>query len=352
MNNFKELLEYIDEVRNKEYVGIPFNLGGFDEIFPYIEPSRQILVYAATGIGKTQFAIKKFLIDPFLFARQTGYKLHITYFAVEMRKVDIMGQVLSYLYNKKYGEKHAKEFFIRDKPDDEIMTKLADLEAEYSAFNEMVDIVDTYKNPTGIYKHVKDKCLTEGRIVRDDEYSSHYENTNGVHQMFIVDTINSMRVESGHTKTTNIDLFSGVYSKELVDKFGCTGILIQQADKSTESNILYRGQRVEYATLPARGALAYSKHTPDDANVVMNLYSPFAYNIPQYPFEGRPQEVYNIREWKNNFRRLAIEKNRDGDAPAECGMYFDGKIADFQHLPSAEVFSRTPNLIYNYIERP
>lgn len=351
MNDFKETLEYIEEVRNKEYVGIPFNLGEFDEVFPYIEPSRQILVFASTGLGKTQWCINRFLIEPFLFHLRTGYKLHITYAAIEMRKVDIMAQVMSHFYYLKHGDKRPKEDFLR-KPDNALMQQLYRLEEDYYKFNEVVDITSEYKHPTGLYKYLKSKALANGRVIKTEEYKSIYINDTGIHQIGIIDTINSMKVEANQTRTSNIDLFSGTYSKELVDFYGFTDIILQQADKDSESNSFnFKGNRIEYKTMPSRGNLAYSKHTPDDANIVMSLYSPYAYSIKSYPFEAENKTMqYDITKWENSFRRLEISKNRDGLAPAECALYFDGKIADFKQLPKPQEFHKNPKLYDKYLK--
>lgn len=352
MNDFKETLEYIEENRKKEYVGIPFNMGSFDEAFPYIEKSRYILIFASTGTAKTQFAIKKFLIDPFLFSLKTGYKVHITYAAVEMRRVDIMAQVISHLYYLKYNQIKPKETFIRDKPTNEMMQELYRLEEDYHKFNEIVDITDSHKFPTGLYRFAKDKCLKNGKIVKDGEFKSHYEDVTGIHQIMITDTINSLRVEQNQNRTTNIDRFSGEYCKELVDYFGMTIVNLQQADKQQDVNEFnFKGNRIEYKTLPGKSSLAYSKHTNDDANIVFDLYSPFAYGIKNYPFEGNKEDMYDITMWGNNWRRLNISKNRDGGiVPAECAMYFNGAIADFQSLPPAKEFFKNPKLYDKYLK--
>lgn len=349
MNDFKETLEYIEEVRNKEFIGIPFNMGPFDEVFPFIEKSRYILIFASTGVGKTQFSVRKFLIEPFLFAIKTGYKLHITYAAVEMRRVDIMAQAMSYFYYLKYGEIHAKEAWIRNKPGDSIMQKLYKLEEDYYKFNEIVDITETHKFPTGLYKYVKNKLLADGKIIKDGEFKSHFEESSGTHHLLITDTINALKIEQGQNQTTNIDRFSGDYCKELVDYYGVTCVNLQQADKQQDiSEFNFKGNKIEFRTLPSKSSLAYSKHTNDHANIVMDLYSPYSYGIKQYPFDVNKNEAYDITKWENNWRRLNISKNRDGDAPAECAMYFNGKIADFQYLPKPEEFVKNPKLYEKY----
>lgn len=352
MNDFRETLEYIEEARTREYVGIPFNMGAFDEVFPYIEKSRYILIFASTGVGKTQFAVKKFLIDPFLFSMKTGYDVKVTYAAVEMRRVDIMAQVISYFYYLKYGEVKAKQAFIRDKPDDSIMQNLYRLEEDYERFNQIIDITDSHKYPTGLYKYVKTKCLSEGTIDKINDFKSQYVSNTNTHHILITDTINSLHIENGMNQTTNIDRYSSVYCKELVDYYGVTVVNLQQADKTQDqSEFNFKGNRIEYRTLPGKSSLAYSKHTNDDANIVMDLYSPFSYGLPQYPFEKSKMESYDITTWKDCWRRLNISKNRDGLAPAECAMYFDGAIADFQPLPKPQDFFDNPALYDRYLKR-
>lgn len=267
-----------------------------------------------------------------------------------MRRVDIMAQTMSYFYYLKYGEIHPKEDWIRNKPSNDTMQKLYRLEEDYDRFNEIVDITDSHKFPTGLYKYVKNKLLADGKIVKDGEFKSHFEEGSGTHHLLITDTINSLKIEQGQTQTTNIDRFSGDYCKELADYYGVTCINLQQADKQQDINEYnFKGNRIEYKTIPSKSSLAYSKHTNDHANIVMDLYSPYSYNIKQYPFEGAKDQVYDITKWENNWRRLNISKNRDGDAPAECAMYFNGKIAEFQYLPKPEEFHRNPKLYDKYL---
>lgn len=149
MNIFKDTIEYIEEQRNKEWIGIPFNMGAFDKAIPYIEPKRYYLIFAQSGVGKSKFVTHKALIDPYLFAKKTGYKLKIFYFSLEVLKEEVMAQVISHFFYLKYGEAHSKEYFLRDKPSNEIMQKVYRLEEEFASFSEIVEINDELTHPTG-----------------------------------------------------------------------------------------------------------------------------------------------------------------------------------------------------------
>jgi replicative DNA helicase len=169
-SSFKETLEQIEENRRKEWVGIPMDLGILDRVAPYIERKRYILLFGASGVGKSRFTKKQFLIHPFLFSRKTGYKIKVIYFSLEEPKHDIMTQLISHFYAIKYGEKHAKEFFSRDKPSDEVMQRVAALEEMFLHFSDMVDIVDSISNPTGLLKYVDDYHSENGKFIQLSPY--------------------------------------------------------------------------------------------------------------------------------------------------------------------------------------
>lgn len=347
--SFKETLEQIEENRRKEWVGIPFEMGPMDNVVPYIEKKRYILLFGASGVGKSRFGKKKFLIDPYNFSKSTGYKIKIIWFSLEEPKHDIMTQIISYFYYKKYGERHAKEFFSRDKPSDEVMQRVMGLEEEFLHFSEIVDIVDNISNPTGLMKYVESYFDATGKKVQLSTYKHEYRSNAGEHVLIGTDTLNALHEESGQNKFQTIFNYSLKYCKKrFVDYYGATAINFQQQDKSTEqAEFTMKGGKIEYKTLPNRSGLAECKQTFNDADLVFSLYSPHLYGIARYPFDG--DKFYNINMWQDNFRVLNAQKNRHGISAVETAMHFDGAVCDMGPLPPAQNFMLDPTLIRNFI---
>lgn len=78
---------------------------------------------------------------------------------------------------------------------------------------------------------------------------------------------------------------------------------------------------------PTSDGLADAKTTSRDANLVMGLFSPFKYSIPEY-------EGYDITRFRNNIRFLLIMEDRDNGAGGSvCPLMFDGETSTFAELP-------------------
>ena len=92
---------------------------------------------------------------------------------------------------------------------------------------------------------------------------------------------------------------------------------------------------------PSLDGLADNKKTQRDADMVMGLFAPHRYEIPQH-------RGYNIRKMQDYYRSISILKNRYGVSNLRVGTFFDGCVSDFVELPnvSDEVqMSRVFNLI-------
>lgn len=351
MSIFKETIRYIEEQRNKEWVGVPFNMGSFDKAIPYIQPKRLFLIFAQSGVGKSKFVTHKFLIDPYLFSKKTGYKLKIFYISLEVLKEEVMAQIISNFYYNKFGEKHSKEFFIRDKPSDAVMQKVYRLEEEFEEFSEIVTINDELTNPTGILKYVDNYYQQNGKIEKPTQFTSNYISNKNEHVIIITDTLNALHSESGKTKYETIFDYSQKYCKKrMVDFYGATVVNVAQQDKSSEASSfsLMSSKKIEAKTLPDRSAIAECKAVFNDANIVLSLYSPAMYaGIDYYPFGDK--NGYDISKWQDSYRRIFLEKSRDGLSSYEGHLYFDGETCRFESLPPADEFLSNPKLYDKYL---
>lgn len=65
------------------------------------------------------------------------------------------------------------------------------------------------------------------------------------------------------------------------------------------------------------------------ANVVLGLFSPFKYELPDY-------QHYDITKLKDNVRFLEVLVNRGGSPGGLVALYFDGAVNYFNELPRPE----------------
>ena len=85
-----------------------------------------------------------------------------------------------------------------------------------------------------------------------------------------------------------------------------------------------------------------SKYTARNANIVLGLFSPFKFELPQY-------KGYDITKFKDNIRFLKVYVNRDGNMGGVCPLFFDGAVCSFYELPRPENTSELRH-IYNYLD--
>ena len=62
------------------------------------------------------------------------------------------------------------------------------------------------------------------------------------------------------------------------------------------------------------------------ANVVLGLFSPFRFGLPDYM-------GYDIKKFKDNIRFLEVIVNRDGEMGGILPLFFDGATCTFKELP-------------------
>lgn len=175
---------------------------------------------------------------------------------------------------------------------------------------------------------------------------------NNEHVIIITDTLNALHQESGKTKYETIFDYSQKYcKKKFVDFYGASNFNVIQQDKTSEQSSfsLMSSKKIEMKTLPDRSAIAECKAVFNDANIVLSLYSPAMYaGIEYYPFNDR--NGYDLSQWRDSYRRIFLEKSRDGFSSYEGHLFFDGETCRFEHLPPASDFLKNPKLYDNYLK--
>lgn len=76
--------------------------------------------------------------------------------------------------------------------------------------------------------------------------------------------------------------------------------------------------------------------------MVLGLFSPFKFELPQY-------KGYDITRFKDNIRFLKIYINRDGEMGGVCPLFFDGAVCHFEELPRPEDKTKMDR-VYEYLK--
>ena len=80
-----------------------------------------------------------------------------------------------------------------------------------------------------------------------------------------------------------------------------------------------------------------------DCNLMLGVFSPFKYEMPEYM-------GYDITKFKDNIRFMEIILSRDGGAGTICPLYFDGAVNYFKELPRPNE-KEAINSVYKFIEK-
>lgn len=377
--NFKDIYNKI--VKNKEnhsqgdYNCIPFqDMGRLENVIPGIEKSTYYILTSGTGVGKSKLIRSLFIHQPIEFLLNNpdkDIKLDILYFSLEESKEKIiLAEISKYLFTKHGIIKSVKELQSIGRyntvTDDEL-EKIKEAEEYVDNFLSKVKIIENQRNPTGIYKTVRNFALTIGTYYDKDNnplsnediknivnnkgdshkkvkyYKTHHNNH---YVLVIVDHASLLNTETHLGKPLNLRetilLYSNNYCLHIRDKFGFSPILVQQQMATKEAiEVNFKGNTIEQKLEPSMDGLADSKNTKNDANIVLGLFAPNRFAIKEH-------YGYNIEILKDNYRCLSILKSRDGESNIKVPLFFNGAADYFKILPKSDDVE-SMNKVYNYV---
>lgn len=342
------LEERREKLLNGGINSIPTPFKRFENDFIGIEQSTYYAITASTKGSKSQFTSFVFIYKALLYAywSKADIKVTIFYFPLEETPERVMQRFMSFLlYDLTKGE-------IRISPRDlrsSVNSKPVPEEIlELLRTDEFTDILDFFEsniifsseaNPTGIYKFcrsyaeqngttyykdikVKDEFGVEKTIQVFDRYEMKNPNE---YRIIIIDTINLIDTERGMNTKESMDKLSEYLAKYLRNRYCFSPVVIQQQAFAGESNDAFKIGRVE----PSLANLGDSKYISRDANIVLGLFSPAKFNIPNYL-------GYDIKKFKENIRFVFVLANRDGEMGGILPLYFDGATCTFIELPKPD----------------
>lgn len=314
--------------------GIPM---GFDRLNRYvgIRKGMYYLIGGNTGSGKTSFIDDAFVLNPIDWAlspegRASGIKLKIWYRSMERSRTYKMAkwvtrkifidQGIIIPVNKLLGWT------------DKMTKDEHDLFLYYEGYmrelEECITIIDGPENPVGIAKELKEYALARGTIEKLDKYNSIYVPTDPNEiTMVMIDHIGLLKTTKDQpTKKEAIDKMSDElrYAR---DFYGYSPVVVSQFNRSISNPMRIKNGDVE----PQLEDFAESSSTQNDADVVMALFDPMRYKVPD-------PSGYNLDKLKDEFgakyfRSVRVIKNSYGEDDLRIGLGFLGQVGMFKELP-------------------
>lgn len=348
-----------DRLLNGKINCIPWGLPRFENILPGIEKGKYYLCTANSKVGKTQITDWLFVYNVIrqIIDNNLSIKLKIFYFTLEMSKEEKMLSAFANILYIKEGIRISPTDLSSTKADKILPESIINIIKKYQLYfekmQEIVEFIDDVRNPTGIYKLVRNYALSNGVIhnrkieIKKDtfiEVEDYYEpNDPEEYVMIIIDHISLIDTEVVNNKQLTLSEsmvhLSSNYLIKLRNRFQYIPVVIQQQAAAQESV-----ENKKYNKLkPTLDGLGDSKLIGRDANVILGLFSPFRHEIPEYM-------GYDITKFKDNIRFLEIIGGRNGGTGETCPLYFDGAVNYFKELPRPNEIESLQN-VYKFLNK-
>ena len=354
-----DLKERRENVLHGYVNSIPSPFKRFRNDFVGIEQEQYIVITASTKVGKTQLASYLYVYTPLLYSFNNPDKcsVDILYFPLEETPERITQRFMCFLLN--YLSNDSITISPRDLrstdnekvlPDDILNLLESPKYQELLAyFEKHVHFFTDDYNPTGIYKKCKEYAISTGKIINKkmtygdgQEYSifDRYEpNDKNHYTIVIVDHCGLIDNEKGLNQKQSIDKLSEYMLKYLRNRYKFTCVNIQQQSFENEGLEAQKFGKIETSI----AGLSDSKYTSRDADIVLGLFSPFKFGLPNY-------YGYDITKLKNNVRFLTILVNRNGELGGTCPLYFNGAACVFNELPRPND-KESMEKVYKYVAK-
>lgn len=357
-----DLIERRQRILDGEINCIPSPFPRFRETFVGVEKGKYVIVTASTKVGKTQIADYLFLYSPLFYAYNNRDKLtvKIFYFSLEMSAAEKYRQLMSHLlYILSQGKIRIDPKNLRSVNEnrplpEKIITLLqSDLyKSVLEFFENHVVILDSIRNPYGIYKWCKDYAIQngikhtkmydfkdkDGNVIDSKEVIDYYEASNPKeYRIVMVDHYRLFTLEKGKDLYSTIASWSANHAIDLRNNYNFTIIGIQQQAAAQESNENQKLNKLK----PTIDGLGDCKATAQDVDLILGLYTPYRYGIREY-------EGYDITRFKDHIRFLEVMGGREGGGGDICPLYFDGAVNFFRELPLPSEKSLL-EIIYNQV---
>lgn len=303
MNSLRErIVNHLEERRNKILKGeincIPLPFNRFKEEFPGIEQGKYYLITAATKGSKTQFTNYIFIYNTILYSFYHPNVINpkIFYYNLEETKENITLRFMSFLLYLFDGIRISPTDLSstdKDKPVNNEILQLLNTKKYTDILDYYEKVVEfkTGRNPTAVWKDVssyanahgvthykKSKYTDDFGVVRETDAFDYYEpNDPNEYVFIIIDHVSLIEPELKLSLREAINKLSE-YMVLLRNRYHYIPVVVQQ--QSTESTSLeaFKANKIR----PTPSALADSKYTARDIDVMIGLTNPYFWELPEY----------------------------------------------------------------------
>lgn len=329
---FSDLRNEVIKGREGRNGGIPM---GFNRLNHYIgiRKSMYYLIGGLTGSGKTSFIDDAFVLNPVdWYIAQKGksnIKLKIIYRSMERSRTYKIAKWVSRKIFIDHGISIpvSKLLGWNDRMTDEEFALFESYEWYIKEIEEIVTIIDGPENPVGIAKELKEYALENGDIVQVDKYNKKYvPHDENIITLVVIDHIGLLKaIKDYPNKKALIDKMSDElrYAR---DFYGFSPVVVSQFNRDISNINRIKNGDVE----PQLEDFADSSSTQNDADVVIALFDPLRYKVPD-------QSGYDLNKLVDStgakfFRSIRIIKNSYGSDDIRIGLAFHGEIGMFKEL--------------------
>jgi hypothetical protein len=329
---FSDLREEVIKGRDGRNGGIPM---GFDRLNHYIgiRKSMYYLIGGLTGSGKTSFIDDAFVLNPVdWYIAQKGksnIKLKIIYRSMERSRTYKIAKWVSRKIFIDHGISIpvSKLLGWNARMTDEEFALFESYEWYIKEIEEIVTIIDGPENPVGIAKELKEYALENGTVVQIDKYNKKYiPNDENTITLVVIDHIGLLKaIKDYPNKKALIDKMSEElrYAR---DFYGFSPVVVSQFNRDIANIARIKNGDLE----PQLEDFADSSQTQNDADVVIALFDPMRYKVPD-------PSGYDLGKLIDStgakfYRSVRVIKNSYGSDDIRIGLAFYGEIGMFKEL--------------------
>jgi hypothetical protein len=349
MSDFDDLSEEVDRGMSGANVGIPM---GFNRLNNHvtIRKHNNYLIGGFTGTGKSSILDDAFVLNPIDFILRNRDnpnipKLEIVYWSMERpKKFKLIKWIARKIFLDEGRIIPVNRWMGWVPPQHRITSEERDIFNRYeeyiSAILEIVHFKDDYMehNPTGMRNFMRDTFFpARGRIETWEEngvkHREYIPNDPTKIILNITDHLGKIRREKNLSNR-----------KEIVDKcsedksywrdfYGCSSIDISQFNRDISNPTRIKNGDVE----PMLEDFKDSGNTAEDADVVISLFDPMRYKVPDPG--GYDLTKLNLDQGKKKYRSLRILKNSYGTDDVRIGLAFQPEIGLFAEMPKRDIIT-------------
>lgn len=358
----RDLKNRRERVIKGEWNCLPLPFPRYRNILPGTEQGKYIILSANQKVGKSKLCDYLWVYELIFFmVEHPEFKAKVLYFTLEMSPKEKYNEFLCHLLarlNGIYMTNTNLKSTDKDKPVDIHIFELLESERYKTyirKFEEVVEYIDSIKNPTGVNKYCRDFAESNGHYnyttyEKANEITGKLEerqmldpinpftwNDPNMYVFVLIDNASNLSTEKGMDIWGTINKMSK-YAITLKSQLNMIVVLIQHQAQDKEGNESFKLGRIK----PSSDGLADCKVTSRDADIVIGLYSPFKYGLAVY-------EGYDIKRFKNYIRFMEVIEDRHYGATGNiCPLFFNGASSIFYELPKPDN-TRELSKVYDYM---